>query len=591
MKKGLLFVILFLVMFLYACSETQEDRGIFFNFKNEEELLSFIEKESQGLSYDYRNDVIAEDSVGEEKEASAPDHSETNVEYDGVDEGDIIKATPEGVYLVCDNILYFVDKDGERMGEVQLEKEFHFDEIYITDEKIYVIGENFFYFNFPFREGIESNHEKNYNYSKTLLTTVDRESLKISDNLFVSGSKIGTRMIKENIYIFTSDYRWNREDGKSILPFYNLNRSENKILPNSVYHLENSNINGFTTFWTYNVENKKVSNLTFLGTFWNNQISIDERGIYASKVFYENRSVDFDDAVSNWWGYREKSKMLALHFDDEGVPFIFDVFEFKGRVLNQFSIDKYEGHLRFATTEGWGESLVNRLYIFQKTENEYRKVSLIDEGLGKPRESIRSVRFDGHLATVVTFEIIDPFYVIDLTNPATPEILGELEITGFSTYQHHWKNDLVLGVGYETDDRGIINGIKISLYDISDKFNPVEAVSPFVIERQGWSHSEALFNHRALLVMEERNLIGFSVNDWKWNEGKYQFVSKYYLLEISEDEIKEKTTFTTGEIFGENHNGSIKRVVRVGENLFVFSSFGVSVHDREGEIINVFAFK
>jgi len=136
---------------------------------------------------------------------------------------------------------------------------------------------------------------------------------------------------------------------------------------------------------------------------------------------------------------------------------------------------QYDDTLRLVTTDGWGDDVINRLYIFQLDFNERDEpvltlLSLLDEGIGKPRETVRSVRFNEEIVTVVTFELTDPLYIIDLSDPLNPNITSELEITGFATYQHPWKNDTLINIGYETDSNGRINGLKIALFDTSDRF-------------------------------------------------------------------------------------------------------------------------
>jgi hypothetical protein len=95
------------------------------------------------------------------------------------------------------------------------------------------------------------------------------------------------------------------------------------------------------------------------------------------------------------------------------------------------------------------------------------------DGLGKG-EQIKSVRYMGDTAYVVTFRQTDPFYVVDLADPTDPKVLGELKVPGFSSYLHPVGDHLVLGVGSDADADGRIRGAKVSLYDTSDPLNPTE---------------------------------------------------------------------------------------------------------------------
>ncbi len=72
---------------------------------------------------------------------------------------------------------------------------------------------------------------------------------------------------------------------------------------------------------------------------------------------------------------------------------------------------------------------------------------------------------------LVTFEQVDPFFVIDVANDRSPTILGELKIPGYSTYLHPYDDSHIIGIGYDTRESqwgGQQNaGIKIDLYEIN----------------------------------------------------------------------------------------------------------------------------
>lgn len=177
----------------------------------------------------------------------------------------------------------------------------------------------------------------------------------------------------------------------------------------------------------------------------------------------------------------------------------------KGHALNQFSIDEHEGYLRIATTTGnWGDELTNQVYVLAPdltVAGEIRGIA--------PGETIKSVRFMGDTAYVVTFEQTDPLFVIDLSNPKAPEIKGKLKIPGFSTYLHPVGDGLLLGVGVDGDENGQNGGLKVSLFDVSDPKNPKEcdkitmggSDSPYATINM---NSEAYYNHKAL-CWDEKN--------------------------------------------------------------------------------------
>ncbi|MFA5925960.1 MAG: beta-propeller domain-containing protein [Parcubacteria group bacterium] len=167
-----------------------------------------------------------------------------------------------------------------------------------------------------------------------------------------------------------------------------------------------------------------------------------------------------------------------------------------GKLLNQFSLDEYQGDLRVATTVGenflgWGlggarsSETVNDVYVLG--DNMKTEGSVIDLGKG---ERIYSVRFIEDKGYVVTFKQVDPFYVIDLSDPMNPEKKGELKIPGYSSYLHPISKERILGIGEED------NRVKISLFDVSVPANPIEIAKYNLNEY----YSEISQTHHAFLL-------------------------------------------------------------------------------------------
>jgi len=184
-----------------------------------------------------------------------------------------------------------------------------------------------------------------------------------------------------------------------------------------------------------------------------------------------------------------------------------------GHVLNQFSMDESDGRLRIATSIGrvpdpGVESAVTVLAPDASGLTIEGRVSGI-----APSEDIRSVRFDGDRAYVVTFKKTDPLFVLDLANPAKPAILGELKIPGFSTYLHRLDSEHLLALGYEADEQGgfaYFNGIQLQVFDVSDPTAPALA-SKKVFGTRG-SSSAALTDHLAFTFLPDRGLLALPMN-------------------------------------------------------------------------------
>ncbi|HYF04763.1 MAG TPA: beta-propeller domain-containing protein [Patescibacteria group bacterium] len=180
------------------------------------------------------------------------------------------------------------------------------------------------------------------------------------------------------------------------------------------------------------------------------------------------------------------------------------VTEFAGRPLNQFAFDEWQGHLRVAATINPNIYLYGQNYSLSGRGESVSDVTVFDtnlniasavQNLGKT-EQIYAVRFIGPRGYVVTFRQIDPFYVLDLSNPKNAYLAGELKIPGFSSYLHPLDTNLLLGVGQE-------NGkVKLSLFNISDSANPRE-VDKYYLEDY-WT--EVSSNHHAFLQDAKHSL-------------------------------------------------------------------------------------
>lgn len=168
-----------------------------------------------------------------------------------------------------------------------------------------------------------------------------------------------------------------------------------------------------------------------------------------------------------------------------------------GTLLGQFSMDEYNGNLRVATTFGqqwtqFGQGIsASDVYVLD--ENLRQRGAVTDLGTG---ERIYAVRFLGDKGYVVTFKQVDPFYILDLSNPSAPQKTGELKIPGYSSYLHPLGKNKVVGVGKEN------NQIKISLFDVSDDTAPKE-LSKYQLDEY-WS--ELLSTHHAFLLDEKHQV-------------------------------------------------------------------------------------
>ncbi len=245
--------------------------------------------------------------------------------------------------------------------------------------------------------------------------------------------------------------------------------------------------------------------------------------LYTTSVKYE--SYAYNGMVEEIFGEpSQTTQIYKFDISDGDIKFLCKG-EVPGCMLNQFSMDEYDGYLRVAvTTDAVAGTISNGVYVLDGELNTKGKIEDIAKG-----ETIKSVRFTGDTGYVVTFEQTDPLFVLDLKNPEKPEILGELKIPGFSTYLHPVGNGLLLAVGVDGDENGQGEGIKISLFDVSDPKKPVEADKITLSgyrEQRAWCYysSDAFYSHKALCYDSEENImyVPYGRNSAVINENTYR---------------------------------------------------------------------
>jgi hypothetical protein len=180
----------------------------------------------------------------------------------------------------------------------------------------------------------------------------------------------------------------------------------------------------------------------------------------------------------------------------------------EGAVLNQFSMDEHNGHFRIATTTGHvpDPTVHSAVTILLEQGGGLVEVGKLDDIA--PTEDIRSVRFDGDRGYIVTFKKTDPLFVIELSVPTAPRILGELKIPGYSTYMHRMDANHLLSIGYDADDQGDFawfTGVQLQIFDVTNPTDP-QLKHREVIGTRG-SSSEALNNHLGFTYFASRGAL------------------------------------------------------------------------------------
>jgi hypothetical protein len=180
----------------------------------------------------------------------------------------------------------------------------------------------------------------------------------------------------------------------------------------------------------------------------------------------------------------------------------------QGYLLNQWSLSDFQDVLRVVSTDApawWGSAGSDSqsfLTTFQQGTGGLVQAGRVG-GLGQG-EKVYAVRMIGNAGYVVTFKQVDPLYTLDLSDPANPQVLGELKIPGYSAYLHPINEDLLLGIGQNVDPQtNEPTGTQVSLFDVSDLKHPALLYRSAL--GQGWSAAES--DHHAFLYWPATGLV------------------------------------------------------------------------------------
>lgn len=305
--------------------------------------------------------------------------------------------------------------------------------------------------------------------------------------------------------------------------------------------------------------------------------------------------------------YRQETQIHKFRLDQGRVVYI-GAGSVPGAILNQFSMDEHNGFFRIAVTKGdmWasGEAgSTNNLYVLDEKLSTIGKL----EGLA-PGERIYSVRFMGSRAYLVTFRNVDPLFAIDLRNPAKPAVLGQLKIPGYSDYLHPFDENHIIGFGKETvelpskgmsadETMAFYQGMKIALFDVSDVSHPKEKFKEVIGDRG--THSDLLYDHKALLFSKEKGLLAFPVevmeiknkekldsnNIPAYGEFTYQGAYVYHIDLQKGFTLRGRITHLTADDlaksgqYGFDYTKSVRRVLYAGNTLYTLSEHMLKAND------------
>lgn len=514
--------------------------------------------------------------------AEKRDFIDTNEQVEGVKESDIVKTDGYTIYYasryqnrirvmdVLDNHLIELREDID-LGDL------YTDALYLTPDYLIVIGYVYTYFYYmPLIDGDELVYpSRGFSAFTGAVMVFDRDTLDLVYKLETNSNFYDHRLIGNALFLISSQNVY-AEDPTPV--FKETENGSTKTTPlgyDQIYYFNNVPATGLSVYTGILLDDFSVNSKAFVGQVSYMYADIDS--LFTFNYYYEY------DILNNSSSEYGQILQFDLNAAEATIQYVGSQ-TVSGSIRSQYWMDEYNGYFRIVTTTWQGA--VNRLYILkadQKTD-VLEVVSITQNGIGKPNETVQSVRFNKNRVNIVTYEQRDPLYTLDLSDPAAPVILpNPIEEPGFNTYMHIWGEDhFVVGLGYDENW-----GVKLSVYNTEIGYEPL--MTYHLTEKDAsnwnWSYSEALWNPKSMMIDVEKQIFGFSANTWQYFQTSpenwyYSYVSVFLIFKIDFSKPNDQiiTLFQSLQMDPTQNYSQIDRGVFIENHIYILTYDYVSVH-------------
>lgn len=327
--------------------------------------------------------------------------------------------------------------------------------------------------------------------SKLYVYNIQNPAAVVEEGAFsFAGDLVDSRMVGNVIYAVTSEYSWYENEGGDVVSTDAVQKSY-----------------GNTGAISINIANPEAIGVS-------DSVSFQGYGNLIQATNYAIFVVANDYNTNN-------SLITYVDIDDpNGDIVVRGTAAAPGYMADKFKMDAWNGALRVVTNTWWPdrETFITTFDISNPDALQQLGQTTLESASG---ESLFATRFDGPRAYVVTYFTVDPLFVVDLSDPAAPQVLGELKIPGWSTHIEP-RGDRLVALGVDDEDG---RRVMVSLFDVTDPADPQRL--DYASFGDGWSWSSAYGDVKALTVLDDMILVPFS----GWNQGdnagydRLQFVS------------------------------------------------------------------
>lgn len=501
-------------------------RPFLYRFDSPAAFVAAFERGRKAMFYGYEEKgMMLTDSVAPAAGASSAEapHSTTNVQVAGVDEADIVKNDGRYIYAISGRTVFIIDaypaESARVVARIELTEGASPQEMFVLADRLVVVAGGG-YNPAPKRDDAEAPRGETTTIA--VYDIEDRAKPQLARTIEYEGSYSTARMIGGDVHVVltTSPYYIlydEKKDGleaRYIIPRYRETRGgrePGEFAPAAGYQeidsVDPEKFSSFLSVVSFSVDGGDAGLEKQVIAGYAESVYASLENLYVVSAEYQYGG----DYIPQSGGGSGKTTIYKFRFSGPSAKFV-TAAQVPGTVLNQFSMDESDGFFRIATTAGQvsreGSESTSNVYVLDRGLKITGKL----EGLA-PGERIYSARFLGKRAYLVTFKKVDPLFVLDLSDPAAPRVLGELKIPGYSDYLHPYDENHVIGVGKNTveaapEEGGTFawyQGMKIALFDVTDVANPREMHKVEIGDRG--TDSYALNDHKAFLFDRERNLL------------------------------------------------------------------------------------
>lgn len=576
-----------LMIVISAAATTAGDESLK-TFDSYDELSGFISSNMEkamntyyGTSFGLISRDIFAPATSQESGTGKNDHSNTNIQVSGVDEGDIVKTDGTYLYVASKNFVYIMKAypvgEAEILAKIEINGTWNLD-LYINGDSLVVLGNQqaWLYYGIT-KEGISVTDSimPPYWYQPTTFVNVydvsDKTTPQLERELIMNGTLAGSRLIEDYLYVVVN---------KPAVPYWNASvelpviANNNDTIRVSADEVKYSDVAAtsydFITIVAINTadSSEEPTYETFLASYATTMY-VSPTNMYLAVPKYGMRILFSAELAADADDLREKTIIYRISLDEEKVK-VEAEGAVPGTVLNQFSMDEYNGHFRIATTEWTSNGTINNLYVLNADLDTVGAIEGLAQG-----ERIYSARFVEGRCYLVTFRQVDPFFAIDLSNPTNPQVMGILKIPGFSTYMHLIDENTIIGVGSEDGN------VKLSMFDVSNFSNPRE-VDKYNFQAL-YSYTEVGNDHKAFLFDKGLDLMVFPVTlteatgpNWIYWQGAFVFD-----VTVEDGFVLRGTVTQQDDLTSPNYQQIIKRSLYIEDVLYTISEKMVKMSDLD----------